>query len=62
MGLRHRDGLDLRRLDAMGQDRPADEIIADLKAAHMIDLSGDRVALTQTGRLLADYVAAQLSP
>lgn len=62
MALRYRDGLDLGRLDAIGQDRPADLILADLVQTGLINLDGNIVALTEAGRLVADYIASKLSP
>lgn len=62
MALRYREGLDLGRLVALGQYRPDDQILSDLAQTGLINVDGDIVALTEAGRLVADYVATQLSP
>ena len=62
MALRYRDGLDLDRLDALGFDRPEQTTLANLEEADLIRQTPNTILLTPAGRLVADYVAAQLSP
>lgn len=59
MGLRVAEGLDLARLEALtGSLDPAQ--LSRLEEANLLSRENRRLLLTRQGRLLADYVAAQL--
>ena len=62
LGLRPDEGFDLLRIQqAAGQ--PVDqERLADFVSQGLVAQSGERMKLTPDGRLLADRIAAELSP
>lgn len=61
MGLRPREGIDLQRASAMGLAfNPT--LLNDLEADGLMTRSADRIALTGSGRLLADHITARLAP
>lgn len=62
LGLRHSEGLDLKRIEALtGEPLPA-EPLQDLQENGLIQLSGSRLSLTKDGRLLADRITSKLAP
>ncbi|MEL7546955.1 MAG: radical SAM family heme chaperone HemW [Pseudomonadota bacterium] len=62
MSLRYRDGLDLNRLERLGFERPEQSQLVPLTEAGLVQVAQNKIALTASGRLLADYIAAQISP
>lgn len=62
MGLRPTEGLDRRSVETLtGQSLDA-ERLADFAGMGLLVIDGDRIRLTADGRLLADRIAAELSP
>ena len=62
MGLRLTEGVDLRRLEALGGTRPSREKIAHLVALGMLDEPGcDHIRVTRAGRFVLNEVVRQLS-
>ncbi|GGB78865.1 radical SAM family heme chaperone HemW [Henriciella pelagia] len=62
LGLRPAEGFDLSRIEALIDARTDPETLATLKTNGLIRQTGTNVALTAEGRLLADRIAAELSP
>ena len=61
MGLRPVSGLGIGRIEALG-GRLDNDIVSELRLNGLLESSGDRISLTATGRLLADYVTRQVLP
>ncbi|MEL6567996.1 MAG: radical SAM family heme chaperone HemW [Pseudomonadota bacterium] len=61
MGLRPREGIDLQRASAMGLAFDP-TLLSDLESEGLMTRSADRIALTGSGRLLADHITARLAP
>jgi coproporphyrinogen III oxidase-like Fe-S oxidoreductase len=61
MGLRAAEGFRVSDVHALGQ-MPDAMRIAQLVDQGLLTASADRIALTQAGRLLADRIAAEISP
>lgn len=62
MGLRPAHGLKLARLQALSGEPPDPARLSALSEAGLIHQAEGRLALTPQGRLLADYIAGQLTP
>ncbi|MEM5518443.1 radical SAM family heme chaperone HemW [Henriciella sp. AS95] len=62
MGLRPSEGIEMARIEAIGGVPLDEETVATLRSSGLIRTIGDRIALTAEGRLLADRIAAELSP
>lgn len=61
MGLRPVNGIDVRRLEAACLELDTEQLDAFSRES-LISLAQDRLALTQKGRLLADFVTTRLAP
>jgi len=62
MALRPAAGLDLMRFEALFGQAPDADLMRDLKSNQLAEVDKDRLKLTVSGRLLADYIASQLAP
>ena len=62
MALRSEQGLDVTRLPALTYPTPSDAQIEAVKQNGLLQQQGYHLSLTQSGRLLADHIAAELSP
>ena len=62
MALRSEHGLDVARLTALSYMAPPDAKIEAFKQNGVLYQYDNKLSLTQSGRLLADYIAAELSP
>lgn len=62
MALRPSRGMDLTRFQALFGQAVEPDILADLTENGLADLMDDRLVLTVRGRLMADFIAGQLSP
>lgn len=62
LGLRSNEGVDLAGIDAVTGKTLDRSKLADLKETGLIRTNGQMVSLTASGRLLADRIAAELSP
>lgn len=60
MGLRPESGLDLSRYHALTGARPAAEVISRFTTSGHLRQIGSSIALTASGRLLADHIAGKL--
>jgi len=56
MGLRIREGLDVRRMEALTGFRPAASTLAMLESERLIERQGDRISTTSAGRLVLNAV------
>lgn len=62
LGLRPAEGLDMTRIEALtGAPLPADRL-QEFAAAGLVTGTGSRIALTPSGRLLADRISSGLAP
>lgn len=62
MGLRPVEGIDMARIETLA-GTPLDAVaLARFEAASLVTRSSGRLVLTPQGRLLADHIAAELSP
>jgi oxygen-independent coproporphyrinogen-3 oxidase len=62
MGLRPKSGLDLTRYEMVFEQPAPAKTIEQLLLNHLATMTGDKLSLTQQGRLLADHIAAELMP
>ena len=62
LGLRHEGGFDTARIEQLTGIPVPHEAISGLKEAGLLRRTGAQIMLTREGRLLADRVAAELSP
>ena len=62
MGLRPVEGIDISRVENLAGSEIDRTQIATLEAAGMARLKGTTLSLTPSGWLLADRIAAELSP
>ncbi|MEM9055738.1 MAG: coproporphyrinogen III oxidase, partial [Pseudomonadota bacterium] len=62
MALRPVRGLDLKRFESLFGHLPEPTTLATLNANGLAELSDERLTLTAQGRLMADYIAGQLTP
>jgi len=60
MGLRPASGIDIERLENLSEQGLNPETLAHLRAHGWLTKSPDTLALTQSGRLLADRIALEL--
>ncbi|MEM7330128.1 MAG: radical SAM family heme chaperone HemW [Pseudomonadota bacterium] len=62
MALRPVSGLDLARFERLFGQAPDTELLAQLKHQGLAHVDENQLTLTSQGRLMADYIAGQLSP
>lgn len=62
MALRPVSGLDLKRFEALFGQVPDASLLAQLGDQSLARVQDDQLRLTAQGRLMADYIAGQLSP
>ncbi len=62
MGLRPKRGLELKRFEALFDQPASPKVIEQLLTNQLATVTGDRLSLSAQGRLLADRIAAELSP
>ncbi len=62
MALRPRSGLDLTRFEHLFGRTPDANQVSDLEENGHVEVSGTMLKLTQSGRLMADYIASLLAP
>lgn len=62
MALRPVHGIDLARFEALFGCPPDPELITDLATNGLAQIDHQRLKLTPTGQLMADYIAGQLAP
>ncbi|MEM9226041.1 MAG: coproporphyrinogen III oxidase, partial [Pseudomonadota bacterium] len=62
MALRPVSGLDLKRFEALFGQAPDASVLAQLGNQSLARIQDDQLRLTAQGRLMADYIAGQLSP
>ncbi|MEO1188723.1 MAG: coproporphyrinogen III oxidase, partial [Pseudomonadota bacterium] len=62
MALRPATGLDLARFEALFGQAPDAALLDQLRAQSLAQIEGGHLKLTAQGRLVADYLAGQLSP
>ncbi|WP_233355742.1 radical SAM family heme chaperone HemW [Henriciella litoralis] len=62
LGLRPLEGFDLARLAQLTGAMPPSDKIEDLVSAGLVTHSGSHIALTASGRLLADRITMELAP
>jgi coproporphyrinogen III oxidase-like Fe-S oxidoreductase len=61
MGLRLSEGIDLARLEAIGGRLPDEARVAALEQDGLVIRHGDRLAATAEGRLVLDWLIAELA-
>ncbi|MEL6861768.1 MAG: radical SAM family heme chaperone HemW [Pseudomonadota bacterium] len=62
MALRPLSGLDLTRFEQLFGQAPDPGTLQDLEESGHVEVSGSALHLTQSGRLMADYIASLLAP
>ncbi len=62
MGLRVADGVELARVEGLAASPVDANVLETLSASGLITIAASRLALSADGRLLADRIAAELSP
>ena len=62
MALRPVSGLDLQRFEQLFGQTPDANTVRDLAENGHVEVAGDMLHLTQSGRLMADYIASLLAP
>jgi oxygen-independent coproporphyrinogen-3 oxidase len=61
MGLRLREGIDVRRLQEIGGREVVPSRLQALAAQGLIEISGDRLAATESGRVVLDRLILELA-